>query len=126
MPLDELLEYLQDRAGDALRVIGWYSDDDWGTLFVRDDLDRDAVQNRLDYIAHQLSNRRGSKGDPLAPLGDEQAMVQVRERAVVIRFPMAGEGGILVSLDTTAARNLHEFVVDCAERLHGGELGLTS
>lgn len=123
MPLEELLEYLQTRAGDALRVISWYSDDDWGTLFVRDDLDRDNVEDRVDYSSHQLSNRRRSwRGDPLAELGDEQAMVQVREKAVIIHFPMEGEGGIFVSLDTDVARDLHGFVVDCAEKLAGGDL----
>lgn len=123
MPVDDLVDYLQYRADDALRVISWYSDDDWGTLYVRDDLDRVEVEERIDFVATKLSTPgRNREEHPLAPLGEEQAMVQVRENAVIIRFSMEEEGGILVSLDTEVARDLHGFVVECSEKLQGAEL----
>jgi hypothetical protein len=125
MPVDELIAYLRDRAGDALRVVSWYAEDDWGTLYVRDDLDRREVAARVDYVAHQLSDRVGDAADhPLAAMGREQAMVQVREDAVVIRFAIERGAGLLVSLDAVVARDLHGFVVECSELLGGDDVGM--
>ena len=123
MAYEELVGYLSDRAGDALRVVCWYTSADWGTIYVRDDLDRARVEDRVDFVVHQLSGRRRSSRPPLADLGPEQAMVQVREDVVIIRFA-TDSGGILVSLDAAVARDLHAFVVECAEQLESGALAV--
>ncbi|MFB6352763.1 MAG: hypothetical protein ABEJ92_01635 [Halobacteriales archaeon] len=118
MPLDEFLEYLKRRAGPALRVVMWYAGDDFGELYVRSDLPRDVIATRSRHLAETLTAASdGSAESPLDELGEEAAMVQVRTEVVIIRFPLDGDRGIMASLDASVAKDLHEFVVTCSEKL---------
>lgn len=123
--MKEFTEYLRERAGDSLRVISWYSDQSWGTLYVRDDLDRDVIERRVEFVSNvSLSENSTVETDPLGELGEQQAMVQVRQKAVIIRFPMNGRGGLFVSLDAEVARDLHKFVLECSERFRSGTVSI--
>lgn len=127
MTVDALLDYLREEAGSALRVVIWYTADDFGGLYVRDDLDREAVVDRARYLSERLTiGPDPLDGSPMESLGEERAMVQVREEAVIIRFPVTADRGLVVSLDVEAARDLHEFVTECTSRLEGAELSFRS
>lgn len=117
--MDEFLELLERRAGRSLRVVSWYDETDHGIWYVREDLDRAIVEDRMAFLSERLVDGGPVLEPSLEALGPEQAMVQIREQAVILRFPMGDRQGIVVSLDIEAARNLHSFVVECAERLGG-------
>lgn len=118
MPIDEFVEFLEDQAGSSLRVVTWYAEDDFGGLYLRSDLDREAVVERVRHLSERLMRADAPiEGSPLEELGEEEATVQVREHAVILRFPLDGTEGLIVSLDVDAARDLHGFVLDCHERL---------
>lgn len=118
MTAEQFLEYLQSQAGPALRVVSWYDADDCGDLYVRDDLDRQAVIERVSFLSERLQRGSGPiEGSPLEALGDEWATVQVRDKAIILRFPLGRTQGLLVSIDVEAARNLHGFVMGCYDRL---------
>lgn len=127
MTVDAFMDHLREEAGSALRVVSWYAADDFGGLYVRDDLDREAVVERTRYLAQRLTGRPdAARGSPLENLGEERAMVQVREEAVILRFPVAADRGLVVTLDVDAARDLHRFVMACSERLEDAELSFRS
>lgn len=125
--LDAFMDHLREEAGSALRVVSWYAADDFGGLYVRDDLDREAVVERTRFLAERLMGRPpNARGSPMEELGQERAMVQVREQAVILRFPVEADRGLVVTLDVDAARDLHRFVTTCSERLEGADLSFRS
>lgn len=117
--MEAFIDFLEQRAGPALRAVSWYDGDDSGIWYVRDDLDADVVEARLTELTERIIAGRTAGSSTLDDLGPEQAMVQLRTKAVILRFPTGEAQGIVVSLDVDAARNLHSFVVECSERLAG-------
>lgn len=87
-------------------------------MYFRTDLDRDTVIQRVRYLTNRLQafGSPQEDADPLQELGDELAMVQGREGAVILRFPLEEQKGIVVSLDIDAAFNPHSSISDCAKR----------
>lgn len=127
MTVDAFLDNLREEAGSSLRVVSWYAADEFGGLYVRDDLDREAVVERTRFLAERLTGQPDDTSDtPLEALGEERAMVQVRGEAVILRFPVEVDRGLVVTLDADAARDLHRFVSTCSERLADAELSFRS
>lgn len=124
MSVDRFVDHLQDRAGEALRVVAWYTEDSSGGLYIRPDLDRPAVKERMRYLADRLHDRDADRENPLTELGDEEAMVQVREDVVILRFPLDRETGLVVSMNVDVATDLHSFVIECAGLLDGVSLSV--
>jgi hypothetical protein len=127
MAIDELVDYVKDRAGGTLRVVNWYTEDDYGTLYIREDLDPEEVEKRVRAVSDRLTTVPTSEtNEPLDALGDKKATVQVRENVVILHFPTDKEEGILVSLEDDAARDLHRFVKECVDRLDGDRISTRS
>lgn len=117
MALDDFIEFVIERAGDSLRVIGWYEDENAGVFYARGDLDRDTAATRVK--ADQDYYSQGSKAEPLSDL---RATVDVRDRAVIIHFPVTGDRGLIVSLEHDAANHLVDFVTECRVHLSDDEM----
>lgn len=127
MASDQFVDYLEDQAGPALRVVTWYAEDDYGGLYIRGDLDREAVIDRVRFLSERLIRADGPiEGSPLEALGEQQAMVQVRENVVILRFPLEKTKGIVVSMDVDAARDLHGFVLGCHDLLRDTSISFRS
>lgn len=100
MTVDSFVAYLEDQAGSALRVVTWYAGDDFGGLYVREDLDRLAVIERVRFLWERLQRAEGPiEGSPLEALGEERAMVQVRDEVIILRFPLERNQGLVASID---------------------------
>lgn len=117
VPFPDLLDYLQDRAGSALRVVSRYTPSGYEIHFLRDDLDPEAVEDRIESLSGRVTPTDTPQDEPLTELGEELAMVQLRDEAVIVRFPLDEPGRLFVSMDVEVARNLHGFTVECAELL---------
>lgn len=127
MAIDAFIDHLRDRTGGSLRVVSWYTADDFGALYSRSDLDQEAVKERVRVLSERLIHgERETGSNPLGALGREQAMVQVREEVVILRFPLENDGGLVAILDVDVASDLHSFVVDCTTMLEGAALDFRS
>lgn len=118
MELAPFLEYLQQRAGDSLRAVEWYREDEAELIYLRDDLDVGEVQPRADEI-HQRLIGGESLAEPqqLRELGPRLATINLHEEAVLINLPVGEQYGVVVGLEPEAARNLHDFVTDARTQL---------
>lgn len=118
MQLASFLEFLQDQAGEALRGVAWYRDREAELIYLRDDLDLEAVQSRVTATHKALTWDLGPPTPTeLDTLGAELATVSVRESAVLVHLPVEQRYGVVVGLEPDAVQSVHDFVGACRETL---------
>ena len=101
---DELVATLQDRAGDALRVIGHHGAESWTIDFMREDVVDNYETDAVDEIAGDLvlSEMETVRQEDLYELGSLRATVRLFEDGFVVHVPTGEHAGRLVSLDEDA------------------------
>jgi vacuolar-type H+-ATPase subunit E/Vma4 len=115
---DSFVEFVGQQTGDTLRLVLFCTPDDYRTAYVRDDV-QDAYSNpEVDGLVAYLRELT----DPALPTsikdttGDLESIVLTYDDAVGVVLPVA-DGNVLVSLDPSAASQLHDFTVSCQEYL---------
>lgn len=116
--MDELRTFLTDRAGELLRVLMTYDGAGFEVHHRRADLDRDRIEARAREVHRNLTTAGSDSGSPLdAELGALHASLQVRSEVVIVHLPLAGERGVVVSLEPDAGSDLTSFLRACLRRL---------
>ncbi|PSQ58088.1 hypothetical protein BRD18_06525 [Halobacteriales archaeon SW_7_71_33] len=112
---EELCEFLQHRAGDLLRAVGYYDGEEYELLYLRDDLQSQYTPAEIGAIAEEL--RREHEGltasETSYRLGELNCSIVTYDEGVVMQFPHDESTGTLVTLDPEAARQLVGFVDRC-------------
>jgi hypothetical protein len=114
---DELVAFVEERAGEALRVIAEIEQPDYTVHHRRDDLRRDAVVERMNRIHGErtVAWNMGT-GDALAGVGEKRASVEIREEAVIVHLLVENGRRYVLEFEHSAARNLTSFLGECFER----------
>jgi len=118
---ETLVEFVRNAAGDRLRGVVRYREDDYRFLYDRPDAgwsdnesaDVEAFVEQFRYAELEESER----ADRLN-VGNHHATVRLYDRAVVVHFPQGEERGTLVTLDPEAAADLASFVSSCLGHLY--------
>lgn len=115
---NDLLEFLETTAGEALRTVLYYDSSQIEQLYVRPDVgDRYEGSNAERIHREQvLENINKEYVENLFSLGELDCTVQRFEDAVVIRV-MEDDSGVLVSVDRHAGTDLNELMDGAVERL---------
>jgi hypothetical protein len=115
----ELASYLDHRAGEALRAVGHYSEDEYEVVHLRDDLRQQYTDEEIQAIVEDLRWESFTKSSQEGQfhLGGLKCSIQAFEEGVVMHFPYDDQHGTLVSLDPGAARDLMQFIDDCLTRI---------
>lgn len=115
----ELAEYLKQRAGDSLRVVGHYSTDDYEIVYLRDDVREQYSDDEIEEIVEDLRWESFAKPSQERQyrLGSLTCTSQASEEGVMMHFPYDDRYGTLVSLDPGATRQLMQFIDDCPTRI---------
>ncbi len=115
----DLVDFLQRRSGDELRSAAYYDADSYELLYHDDAIDRSYSEADLEQIAERMrSEVRRSRAERLFDLGGFDCNVLCFREGLVFHFPMGGERGTVISLEITAARDLHEFIAECNEYVY--------
>lgn len=81
--LDDFVDSIQDEAGAALRVVTWYAGGEFSELYLRDNLDWNAIVDRTQFLAGRQSDSEAIHEDgPLEDLGEELAIRSQRALSV--------------------------------------------
>ena len=90
---------------------GWYQ------FFSAGWLSYDPTTSQPDRFTQFVRRQAGETLRLVVPLtGDSSSIEYVREDVVALVFPLA-EGNVLVTVNPTAAQDLHEFAAACKEFL---------
>lgn len=111
---DALVEFLEERAGETLRVIAEVERADYTIHHARADLEREQIAERMNRI-HMERTLAWSQSDDavLAGVGEKRATVEIREEAVVVRLLVEAERCYVIELEHSAARNITSFLGKC-------------
>lgn len=116
-----IVEHIHGHAGDTLQAVIIYEEDHHRDLYRRDDIadlhDSALEREVLDVIRDD--DRRRFTETSTSIEGAHRATVDVFENRVLLHLPRDESSGTLVVLDTTAARNLYEFVEDLRASIYG-------
>ena len=111
----ELTPYLKDAAGEYLRGVVWYEDNEYDIRFIRDDLRTKRLKSEVDTMIDRL-RRESRAGERRAfPFGDVNATVRSFEEAMVMHFPSTQGQGTVVTFDPEVARQLNTFIGNCLD-----------
>lgn len=115
---DRFVSFLEQKAGDALRLVVEFTDDTYTVEYVRADIAQGYSNDEFGSI---IDDAREYADIPhsdtvVEAAGDLHCQVVCFENVVSLIFPRA-QGDMLVTLDPTAAQNLHSFASACTNFL---------
>lgn len=118
MGLDAFVEFLEDEAGDSVRAAGWYQENEFEIVYLREDLDPDRAALVADELHEQLTWDWNPPARAVREyFGSQLASIGMYRDAVVLHLPSADGSGAVVTLDIEVARSLHGFIRECREAL---------
>lgn len=114
-----LIRYLERRAGSHLRAAAFYTESDYSILYIKDDVDRKYSEREFERIADRMrSDIRPHRAEQTFELGEFNCSLWAFEKGVVIHFPQGSSKGTIITLEPEAARQFKDFIGDCAERIY--------
>ena len=115
------LEYLQNRAGNTLRAVMLFTENNYKHLYLREDLEEIYSKEHYPTIAERLRSETDctSGTESELQIGELDSITLVFEEAIVLIFPATKTRGAAVSLDRDAGSQLFEFVDEARKRLYG-------
>jgi hypothetical protein len=114
---ERLVAFLERKAGEHLRGALVYDDDGYEVLYLRDDLRRTRRRSEVDGIVERLHDSSKGIEEAAFPFGDFHGSVRCFEEATFLHFPL-DDGGVAVSLDPGAARDLNTFAGECLDHVY--------
>ena len=115
---DQFTRFLKQKAGDALRLVVEFTDDTYTVEYVREDIAQRYSNDEFGSIiddAREYADITHSD-TVLEAAGALHCQVVCFENIVSLVFPRA-QADMLVTLDPTAAQNLHSFASACTNFL---------
>ena len=112
----ELLSYLKETAGEYLRGVVWYENDEYEIRYIRDDLRTRRLRSEVDKMIDRLRRESRSGERRSFSFGEVNGIVRSFEEAMVMHFPSTQGRGTVVTLDPEVARQLNTFIGSCLER----------
>lgn len=115
---DSFVQFVGQQAGDKLRLVLFATPNDFHTAYVRDDVQTAYSNPQVDGLVtymRELTNPDLPKSIK-ETTGDLESIVLTYDDAVGVVLPVP-DGNVLVSLEPSAASQLHEFTTSCQEFL---------
>ena len=115
---ESFVEFVRQQAGDTLRLVLFCTPENYRVGYVRDDVKGAYTGDQVDDLVAYLQEIMGPEMSAaiLRTTGELESVVLTYESAVGVVLPATG-GHVLVSLDPTAASQLHDFTESCQDFL---------
>ncbi|WP_436933676.1 DUF7522 family protein [Halovenus marina] len=109
-----LVRLIHDRAGDNFRSAWKYDITDWEVLYIRDDIATPELKKAVvEIFQHARDYEPIVDANKYEKMGEIEASVELYTDAVLIHFSETGEGGVVVTLEREASKDLAAFVDNC-------------
>jgi hypothetical protein len=112
-----LVGFARRKTGHGLRSVVRAAPAETELLYVREDLSRQTVRNRLDEIGAAVEGRPRNE-TAVATFGRVQASIQLREAGTLVIL-RRGDTTVFLTVEPYASRNLGSFVTQCRRILDG-------
>lgn len=115
MARKELLSYLEQQAGDNLRGVAEYDEEETKVLYLRRNIRHERLKTEVDEMVDRLRPESSKAETNAFPLGELKVTVRRFEDAIIMHFPGGESQGVVVALDPDVARNLNRFTSECLQ-----------
>lgn len=116
-----LVNYLERKAGQALRVVFHYNarSEEYELLYLREDIkrkyDRDDLEAHFDTFRRDAEVGRIQEGE--LDTGTHHCSIRVYDKSLIFNFTHHKRSNTIVSLDPTAGRDLLGFIAEALKAL---------
>lgn len=110
----------REQAGPLLRTVFHYDEDDFETVYLRDDVAEQYTDAELRGYFEQLTDERNREREQEAALhvGHHHATLKLYDGALVLHFPQGRGVGTVISFEPEGCRDMATFVVQWVRALH--------
>ena len=117
---EELVAFLKQRAGDALRGVAHYYEDGYELLYVRDDVAHRYTDDHFEQLFGTIREEMSEQTvqESAYNLGTLHCTMRLFDDGIVLNFSQGERVGTSVSLDPEAASNLTTFTYECIRHIH--------
>lgn len=117
------VQFVLDRAGDAVRSVVHYHADDSEVLFLRDDVadNYSALGVETVVAALRREGERSGRQEHVYAHGELNCIVRAFDGGLEMHFPYGDSEGLAVALEPRAAEHLYSFVDDCLEHVEAAD-----
>ncbi|MFC7166062.1 hypothetical protein [Halospeciosus flavus] len=115
-PHRELVDYVEEQAGDYFRTAVAFTEEDWEIIYRREDLPRERAEQRAESVVGK-ARRREPLRQPDSPFGEFDAMIELYEGGVFTVIQESPSEGVIIALERDAARSLAGFILECRQTL---------
>lgn len=116
-----LVEFLQDTAGEALRVVFHYDNkhEDFEILYMRDDILEEYSESELrdHFDTFRRDAHIGKVQQSKLKTGDHHCSIRVYDETLLFNFTLGSRHNTIVSLDPEVGRDLLSFVSQSIDQL---------
>lgn len=116
---NRLVDFLEEQAGEYLRGAIHYSEDEYVSLYMRDDVDTLYSSEKMDELVayYRQENQNQTVKEPF-DLGSKHCTVKFYDDAILFHFTQGDEVGTVITLEPEAGRNIVGFITECLKQLH--------
>ena len=116
---NRLVDFLKQQAGEYLRGAIHYSEDEYVSLYMRDDVDALYSPEKMDELTayYRQENRDQAAEEPF-DLGTNHCTVNFYDDAILFHFTQGDEFGTVITLEPEAGRDIVGFITECLKQLH--------
>lgn len=117
-----LVEYLQDRAGEALRVVFHYDprSEGYEILYMREDIRDEYTEPELErhFDTFRRDSHLAEVQEGELSTGNHHCSIRVFDETLLFNFTHGPDVNTIVSIDPMVGRNLLKFVADSLEHVY--------
>lgn len=112
---DDLVAYLQTRAGTALRCVVEYDERGWDVAYNRENLDREELETVIEEMRMRV--RAAARGSETATGAEPRIAVSCYEAQAIVHIPRADRRNLAILLRASATPQIRSFAEACRARL---------
>lgn len=114
VPFDmpDLAEVIHSEVGDALRIASVYTETEFDSLYLRDDVESQYTASELESLRREIIVLALGKEklEEVTHVGRLQRIIYETDDAVTIQVPLDGHTGVFVSLESSKRMQLFEVI----------------
>lgn len=116
----KLATYLCERAEEFVRSVGYYTDEEYELVYMREDVAAQYTEDELQAVIDdlRLEGLATPRQESLYVLGKLNCTVRCFNAGVVMHFPHDRTSGTVAVLEYDAATQLHSFIAGCLNEIY--------
>lgn len=112
-----LSRWARDRIGGGLRSVGYHSGDEYGVVYLREDIEDRYSTEEVEDLITTVRDLDDDVQEFEGKLGTARESLYVLEDSLIVQFHFLGAGAVFMSVDFDVGRNFVSFIEECRSQM---------